>query len=189
MAPENQSPEQGPVPMARPPQQPDDPFAAAQWGPPAQPAPRPQVPMAPYMRQPRPDERAFADLGIGPHAFNPTAPTTRQTMFDPYAGPNDPILVRTSNDVMSGLSDILKKMEEVQALDALQDNSVRKLLPTKKVSIDSFWDVQSVAKSLGITSVDVHGLYQSTGDWHKVADQWNVKPDVVKAVKVAFGGM
>ena len=191
MAPENQSPEQGPEPMARPPRQPQqpDPFAAAQWGPPAQPAPQPQVPMAPYMRQPRPDERAFADLGIGPHAFNPTAPTTRQTMFDPYAEQGDPFLVRTSNDVMSGLSDILKKMEEVQVLDALQDNSVRKLLPTKKVSIDSFWDVQSVAKSLGITSVDVHGLYQSTGDWHKVADQWNVKPDVVKAVKVAFGGM
>tara|TARA_R100001460_G_scaffold24841_1_gene49899 strand:- start:1426 stop:3621 length:2196 start_codon:yes stop_codon:yes gene_type:complete len=153
------------------------------------PPPQPQVPMTPYMRQPRPDERAFADLGIGPHAFNPTAPTTRQTMFDPYAEQGDPFLVRTSNDVMSGLSDILKKMEEVQVLDALQDNSVRKLLPTKKVSIDSFWDVQSVAKSLGITSVDVHGLYQSTGDWHKVADQWNVKPDVVKAVKVAFGGM
>ena len=191
MAPENQSPEEGPAPTARPPQQPQqpDPFAAAQWGPPAQPAPRPQVPMVPYMRQPRSDERAFADLGIGPHAFNPTAPTTRQTMFDPYAAQGDPFLVRTSNDVMSGLSDILKKMEEVQVLDALQDNSVRKLLPTKKVSIDSFWDVQSVAKSLGITSVDVHGLYQSTGDWHKVADQWNVKPDVVKAVKVAFGGM
>ena len=92
--------------------------------------------MAPYMRQPKPDEREFADLGIGPHAFNPTAPT-RQTMFDPYAAQGDPFLVRTSNDVMSGLSDILKKMEEVQVLDALQDNSVRKLLPTKKVSIDS----------------------------------------------------
>jgi len=181
MAPENQSPEQGPVAPSRFEQVPpmiDLP-----------PPPQPQVPMTPYMRQPRPDERAFADLGIGPHAFNPTAPTTRQTMFDPYAEQGDPFLVRTSNDVMSGLSDILKKMEEVQVLDALQDNSVRKLLPTKKVSIDSFWDVQSVAKSLGITSVDVHGLYQSTGDWHKVADQWNVKPDVVKAVKVAFGGM
>jgi tetrahydromethanopterin S-methyltransferase subunit B len=106
-------------------------------------------------------------------------------MFDPFTGE----LITTSNDVLTGLDDILRKMERVQALDAMQDDSVRKLLPSDKVSISSFWDVQRVAKSLGITSVDVHGLYQSTGDWHKVADQWNVKPDVVKAVKIAFGGV
>ena len=121
---------------------------------------------------------------------------TRQTMLSPIGAVEgapplvDPYApVRTSNDVLTGLNDILRKMEQVQALDAMQDDSVRKLLPSDKVSISSFWDVQRVAKSLGITSVDVHGLYQSTGDWHKVADQWNVKPDVVKAVKIAFGGV
>ena len=152
------------------------------------------APASPIFRRPI---QAEADVAArGQSQFDPALMQqlgTRQTMFDPFArdlslvDPYAP--VRTSNDVLTGLDDILRKMEQVQALDAMQDDSVRKLLPSDKVSISSFWDVQRVAKSLGITSVDVHGLYQSTGDWHKVADQWNVKPDVVKAVKIAFGGV
>jgi len=195
MAPANQSREEGPEPMARPPQ-PPDPFAGVEWGPPAQPAPpvvRP--PTSPTFRRPIQVEADFAARGQGrfdPRIMSQTG--TRQTMFDPFAGRDlslvDPYApVQKSNDVLTGLDDILRKMDEVQALDAMQDDSVRKLLPSDKVSINSFWDVQRVAKSLGITSVDVHGLYQSTGDWHKVADQWNVKSDVVKAVKIAFGGV
>ncbi len=152
------------------------------------------APASPIFRKPIQAEADVAARGQG--QFDPALMQqlgTRQTMFDPFArdlslvDPYAP--VQKSNDVLTGLNDILRKMEQVQALDAMQDDSVRKLLPSDKVSISSFWDVQRVAKSLGITSVDVHGLYQSTGDWHKVADQWNVKPDVVKAVKIAFGGV
>ena len=199
MAPTNQSREEGPAltPPVQP--QPTAPPLASATEPLAPPSrvavARP--PVSPAIRRPIQAEADVAARGQG--LFDPALIQqlgTRQTMLSPIGAVEgasplvDPYApVRTSNDVLTGLDDILRKMERVQALDAMQDESVRKLLPSDKVSISSFWDVQRVAKSLGITSVDVHGLYQSTGDWHKVADQWNVKPDVVKAVKIAFGGV
>ena len=107
-----------------------------------------------------------------------------QRFFDIGTG----AMVQRSNDVIGSLDDIRKQMEMVQIMDAKQDPSVIKMLPNESLSISSFWDVQTMAKSLGITGVDVHGLYQSQGDWHRVAKQWNVSPEVVKVVKVAFGG-
>jgi len=197
MAPANESREEGPsrAPPVGEPQAEAPPLAsvAEPLAPPSRVAVT-RPPASPIFRRPIQAEADVAARGQG--QFDPALMQqlgTRQTMFDPFArdlslvDPYAP--VRTSNDVLTGLDDILRKMEQVQALDAMQDDSVRKLLPSDKVSISSFWDVQRVAKSLGITSVDVHGLYQSTGDWHKVADQWNVKPDVVKAVKIAFGGV
>jgi tetrahydromethanopterin S-methyltransferase subunit B len=191
MAPANQSREEGPA--LTPPVQPQPsapPLASVARQPEAPaplPPPAPPVAVAPGLRQrpASPIESRFIQQYPGMTQPVGEGRVSRQTMFDPFTGE----LITTSNDVLTGLDDILRKMERVQALDAMQDDSVRKLLPSDKVSINSFWDVQRVAKSLGITSVDVHGLYQSTGDWHKVADQWNVKPDVVKAVKIAFGGV
>ena len=191
MAPANQSREEGPAltPPVQP--QPTAPPLASVARQPEAPAPlsppAPPVAVAPGLRQrsASPVESRFIQQYPGMTQPVGEGRVSRQTMFDPFTGE----LITTSNDVLTGLDDILRKMEQVQALDAMQDDSVRKLLPSDKVSINSFWDVQRVAKSLGITSVDVHGLYQSTGDWHKVADQWNVKPDVVKAVKIAFGGV
>jgi len=97
-------------------------------------------------------------------------------------------LVQRSEDVIQSLGDIRKKMEALQYQDARNDIEVQKMLPDENVSLSSYWDVQDMARNLGITGVDVHGLYQSQGDWHKVAKQWNVNPNVVKVVKVAFGG-
>jgi tetrahydromethanopterin S-methyltransferase subunit B len=191
MAPTNQSREEGPAltPPVQP--QPEAPplssFTRQPEAPAPLPPPSPPVAVAPGLRQrsASPVESRFIQQYPGMTQPVGEGRVSRQTMFDPFTGE----LITTSNDVLTGLDDILRKMDKVQALDAMQDDSVRKLLPSDKVSINSFWDVQRVAKSLGITSVDVHGLYQSTGDWHKVADQWNVKPDVVKAVKIAFGGV
>ena len=191
MAPANQSREEGPAltpPVQPQPTAPPLSSVARQPEAPAPlPPPAPPVAVAPGLRQrpASPIESRFIQQYPGMTQPVGEGRVSRQTMFDPFTGE----LITTSNDVLTGLDDILRKMERVQALDAMQDDSVRKLLPSDKVSINSFWDVQRVAKSLGITSVDVHGLYQSTGDWHKVADQWNVKPDVVKAVKIAFGGV
>ena len=192
MAPANESREEGPsrAPPVGEPQAEAPPLASVARQPEA-PAPlsppAPPVAVAPGLRQrpASPVESRFIQQYPGMTQPVGEGRVSRQTMFDPFTGE----LITTSNDVLTGLDDILRKMERVQALDAMQDDSVRKLLPSDKVSINSFWDVQRVAKSLGITSVDVHGLYQSTGDWYKVADQWNVKPDVVKAVKIAFGGV
>ncbi len=188
---ENQAREEGPAltpPVQPQPSAPPLSSVARQPEAPAPlPPPTPPVAVAPGLRQrpASPIESRFIQQYPGMTQPVGEGRVSRQTMFDPFTGE----LITTSNDVLTGLDDILRKMERVQALDAMQDDSVRKLLPSDKVSINSFWDVQRVAKSLGITSVDVHGLYQSTGDWYKVADQWNVKPDVVKAVKIAFGGV
>ena len=191
MAPTNQSREEGPAltpPVQPQPAAPPLSSVARQPEAPAPlPPPAPPVAVAPGLRQrpASPIESRFIQQYPGMTQPVGEGRVSRQTMFDPFTGE----LITTSNDVLTGLDDILRKMDKVQALDAMQDDSVRKLLPVDKVSINSFWDVQRVAKSLGITSVDVHGLYQSTGDWHKVADQWNVSPLVVKTVKIAFGGV
>ena len=191
MAPTNQSREEGPAltpPVQPQPEAPPLSSVARQPEAPAPlPPPAPPVAVAPGLRQrpASPIESRFIQQYPGMTQPVGEGRVSRQTMFDPFTGE----LITTSNDVLTGLDDILRKMDKVQALDAMQDDSVRKLLPVDKVSINSFWDVQRVAKSLGITSVDVHGLYQSTGDWHKVADQWNVSPLVVKTVKIAFGGV
>jgi len=139
------------------------------------------TPPAPAMASAYPTRQA-SPLEQQYHQMLGTDPAQRT--FDIGSG----ALVQRSNDTVSSIDDIMKKIEMVQVLDARQDPTITKMLPNKSVSIDSFWDVQIIAKSLGLTSVDVHGLYQSQGDWYKIADQWNVQPEVVKAVKVAFGG-
>jgi len=139
------------------------------------------TPPAPAMASAYPTRQA-SPLEQQYHQMLGTDPAQRT--FDIGSG----ALVQRSNDTVSSIDDIMKKIEMVQVLDARQDPTITKMLPNKSVSIDSFWDVQIIAKSLGLTSVDVHGLYQSQGDWYKIANQWNVQPEVVKAVKVAFGG-
>ena len=51
--------------------------------------------------------------------------------------------------------------------------------------------VKAVSEELNVKTALINKAIKAAhkGDWHKVADQWNVKPDVEKAVKVAFGGM
>jgi len=170
-------------PVAAPPAAP--PVAAPPAAPPVDPAQRTlfdrYTPPAPAMASAYPTRQA-SPLEQQYHQMLGTDPAQRT--FDIGSG----ALVQRSNDTVSSIDDIMKKIEMVQVLDARQDPTITKMLPNKLVSIDSFWDVQIIAKSLGLTSVDVHGLYQSQGDWYKIADQWNVQPEVVKAVKVAFGG-
>ena len=85
------------------------------------------------------------------------------------------------------VSDLLKTMERIQFKEANQD-AVVKSLAQYRSRITKADDVSAVAKSLGISVMDVHGIYHSHGDWHRVANDWNVGPEIVKAVKVTFGG-
>ena len=85
------------------------------------------------------------------------------------------------------VSDLLKTMERIQFKEASQD-AVVKSLAQYRSRITKADDVSAVAKSLGISVMDVHGIYHSHGDWHRVASDWNVGPEIVKAVKVTFGG-
>jgi hypothetical protein len=85
------------------------------------------------------------------------------------------------------VSDLLKTMERIQFKEASQD-AVVKSLAQYRSRITKADDVSAVAKSLGISVMDVHGIYHSHGDWHRVASDWNVGPEIVKVVKVTFGG-
>jgi len=85
------------------------------------------------------------------------------------------------------VSDLLKTMERIQLKEARQDSVVKSLVQYRSLITKSD-DVSEVAQSLGISVMDVHGIYHSHGDWHRVANDWNVGPEIVKAVKVTFGG-
>ena len=155
------------------------------------PAPAPAAPM-PQQVMPTPTAAAPAAYPTRPAApfeeqyfGNRLGMDPRQQFFDIGSG----ALVQRSDDILVNLDEIRKKIELVQIMDARQDKDITKMIPNRALSIDSYWDVQDIAKSLGLTGVDVHGLYQSQGDWYKVADEWSVKPEIVKAVKVAFGGV
>jgi len=155
------------------------------------PAPAPAAPM-PQQVMPTPTAAAPAAYPTRPAApfeeqyfGNRLGMDPRQQLWDIGSG----ALVQRSDDILVNLDEIRKKIELVQIMDARQDKDITKMIPNRALSIDSYWDVQDIAKSLGLTGVDVHGLYQSQGDWYKVADEWSVKPEIVKAVKVAFGGV
>ena len=151
------------------------PFVAPAPQPQPQPQPQPTMsqPMIGQRRAAPFEERYMQQLGV----------PQQQTFWDVGSG----ALVQRS-DVKSDLSDIMKRIEAVQVKDAMQDGDIMKMIPTRSASLSSQWDLLEIAKGLGVTTVDIHGIYHSEGDWHRVAKEWNVKPSVVKAIKVAFRG-
>jgi hypothetical protein len=86
------------------------------------------------------------------------------------------------------VAEITEAMEHIQLEDAKQDVTILKMLPHNPIQLNSIQSVGLFAKDLGITSMDVHGLLHSRGDWHRIAKEWNVSPQVVKVVKVTFNG-
>lgn len=103
-----------------------------------------------------------------------------QRFFDPMSGQ----FVRGDGQVH--VDAIMKSLESMQLSDALSDDRVMSMIPNGNYDLGSIMDVGLVAKALGITSQDVRALYSSSGDWHRVAEEWKVSPEVVKAVKVVF---
>ena len=94
---------------------------------------------------------------------------------------------RRSEDSVEILDRIEKAMEELQLKDAQRDVAVLKRLPTRRnLSINVEGDVALMASQLGITKHDVRSLVVSKGDWHRVAEVFDVPPPVVGAVKVVF---
>ena len=84
------------------------------------------------------------------------------------------------------LDAIRKSIEDMQLKDAMSDENVMSMVPNGEYSLDSIIDIGLVAKSLEITSQDVRALHSSSGDWHRIASEWRLSPDIVKAVKVIF---
>ena len=86
------------------------------------------------------------------------------------------------------VAEITEAMEHIQLEDAKRDDSILKMIPHNPIQLNSIQSVGLFAKDLGITSMDVHGLLHSRGDWHRIAKEWSVSPQVVKVVKVTFSG-
>ena len=47
-----------------------------------------------------------------------------------------------------------------------------------------FNDVNYLAKHVGLTTGEVNSISETMGDWHKIAKAYNVKPKVVKVIKL-----
>ena len=103
-----------------------------------------------------------------------------QRFFDPMGGQ----FVR--GESIEHLDAIRKSIEDMQLKDAMSDENVMSMVPNGEYSLDSIIDIGLVAKSLEITSQDVRALHSSSGDWHRIASEWRLSPDIVKAVKVIF---
>tara|TARA_R110002096_G_C14289153_1_gene697335 strand:+ start:92 stop:667 length:576 start_codon:yes stop_codon:yes gene_type:complete len=103
-----------------------------------------------------------------------------QRFFDPMGGQ----FVR--GESVEHLDAIRKSIEDMQLKDAMSDENVMSMVPNGEYSLDSIIDIGLVAKSLEITSQDVRALHSSSGDWHRIASEWRLSPDIVKAVKVIF---
>jgi len=134
---------------------------------------------------------ARSGLGGEGRAPAPTGPMTpqeqrfQQTLSDPYQQTLDQYLRGDSSPIEDRL---IKAMENLQYKDALNDDNIRKHLPSQNLSMMNEDDLSYMAEKMSITKHDVRAILFSKGDWHRVADTFNMSPTIVKAVKVAFGG-
>ena len=131
------------------------------------------------------DQRALAEeLGVAP------AITQDPRALRHFADPQQTFLdqwVRTSLDQHDMLDRIEKAMEEMQLQNAKTDVDVLKYVPRKtNLNLNVESDVALMANKTGLTKHDIRSLAISKGDWHRVAEVFNVPPPVVGAVKVVF---
>jgi len=72
----------------------------------------------------------------------------------------------------------LKALERAQFHEAELDNEMSSHIQP------SLSDPRQLAKYTGLTASEVNEINQSMGDWHRIAKSFNVKPVVVKAIKM-----
>lgn len=118
----------------------------------------------------------------------PQAPMGEAPPMEELPAPQPTLLDYGMEFNKAQVAEITEAMEHIQLEDAKRDASILKMLPHNPIQLNSVQSVGLFAKDLGITSMDVHGLLHSRGDWHRIAKEWNVSPQVVKVVKVTFNG-
>jgi len=126
------------------------------------------------------------EMGMPPLPENPAHVSRFQHSFgDPHQTLLDQWM--RSNDSVEMLDRIEKAMEELQLKDAQRDVAVLKHLPNRQnLNINIEGDVALMANKLGLTKHDIRSLAISKGDWHRVAEVFDVPAPVVGAVKVVF---
>jgi len=70
----------------------------------------------------------------------------------------------------------LKALERMQKHEATLDTTIN--------HGNVFPEVEYLAKHVGLTSGEVNSINETMGDWHKIAKAYNVKPKVVKVIKL-----
>jgi hypothetical protein len=101
--------------------------------------------------------------------------------YDPNIGfsPGDFDFKYSNDDPMGVIATI---MERVQLHDSGGS------LITKYDPNDSY-DMQSLSKKVGMSSIDVRAIAMSVGDWAIIAKSFNTTHDVVRAIKRSCGGV
>lgn len=108
-----------------------------------------------------------------------------QTRLTDFQSPENPPIA-TSFDTVSVEDRLIKAMERMQMLDAKQDMAVLSQAITVPLNKESEDDLSFLAMKMGITKQDVRSIAHSKGDWHRIAKAYDIKPIVVKAVKVSL---
>ena len=99
--------------------------------------------------------------------------------------PNTPVQTRLT-DYMKSEDRLVKAMESLQMREArLDDDVMRK---SSSLSIASEHDVSTFAKKMGIAPQDIRLIYSAKGDWQRLTKSFGYPEELVKVVKVTFGG-
>lgn len=129
-------------------------------------------------------------------------PTTRQTnrmvaglqpreVVDPRTGEKRMMHQSMITDWMNkseAQERLIKMVERIQLLEASQNDSIVKHVPNTKMSENSLFDVNYMAKKMELAPADIRTILHTKGDWERVAKTYNISTDVVKVVKVSFRG-
>lgn len=99
--------------------------------------------------------------------------------------PNTPVQTQLT-DYMKSEDRLVKAMESLQMREARLDDDVMK--KASSLSIASEHDVSTFAKKMGIAPQDIRLIYSSKGDWQRLTKSFGYPEELVKVVKVTFGG-
>jgi hypothetical protein len=90
-------------------------------------------------------------------------------------------------NIETSVDTLFDVMENLQSADARMDTLIIKSLPAhRRFNLSDSYDVLSLCETFSLEKRDLHYIDQTMGDWGKIAQNLKVKPDVVKAVKVAL---
>jgi len=99
--------------------------------------------------------------------------------------PNTPVQTRLT-DYMKSEDRLVRAMESLQMREARLDDGVMR--KSSSLSIASEHDISTFAKKMGIAPQDIRLIYSAKGDWQRLTKSFGYPEELVKVVKVTFGG-
>ena len=107
----------------------------------------------------------------------------QQTAGDPWQTTlDDPRFAKSE-------SNLVNVIETLQIDDAMRDDVLMKHVPTSRMDEGSILDIIKMSKRLGIAPMDVRTILNTKGDWERITKTYGYDDDVVKVVKISFGGI